>query len=90
VFCSLIDEALTFEATIYDRQSGQVRRKVNVGQYVVERGERFIAIKPFASRYEWEVHIMPMRHEADFLRRPARTWRTSRRCCAGRWRGSTR
>ena len=68
VFCSLIDEALTFEATIYDRQSGQVRRKVNVGQYVVERGERCIAIKPFASRYEWEVHIMPMRHEADFLR----------------------
>jgi len=68
VFCSLIDEALTFEATIYDRQSGQVRRKVNVGQYVVERGERFIAIKPFASRYEWEVHILPMRHEADYLR----------------------
>jgi UDPglucose--hexose-1-phosphate uridylyltransferase len=68
VFCSLIDEALTFEATIYDRQSGHVRRKINVGQYVVERGERFIAIKPFASRYEWEVHILPLRHEADFLR----------------------
>jgi hypothetical protein len=45
IFCALIDEALTFEATIYDRNSGAVRRKINVGQYVVERGEKFIAIK---------------------------------------------
>ena len=67
IFCTLIDEALTFEATIYDRGSGEIRRKINVGQYVVERGEKFIAIKPFASRYEWEVHILPLRHEADFL-----------------------
>ncbi len=67
IFCALIDEALTFEATIYDRESGSVRRRINVGQYVVERGERFIAIKPFASRYEWEVHILPLRHQADFL-----------------------
>ncbi len=67
IFCALIDEALTFEATIYDRNSGAVRRKVNVGQYVVERGEKFIAIKPFASRYEWEVHILPLRHQAEFL-----------------------
>jgi UDPglucose--hexose-1-phosphate uridylyltransferase len=67
IFCTLIDEALTFEATIYDRGSGEVRRKINVGQYVVERGEKFIAFKPFASRYEWEVHILPLRHEADFL-----------------------
>jgi UDPglucose--hexose-1-phosphate uridylyltransferase len=68
IFCALIDEALTFEATIYDRESGQVCRRIDVGQFVVERGEHFIAIKPFASRYEWEVHILPMRHEADFLR----------------------
>ncbi len=68
VFCSLIDEALTYEATIYDRESGQIRRKINVGQYVVERGERFIAIKPFASRFEWEIHILPLQHQADFLR----------------------
>jgi len=67
IFCALIDEALTFEATIYDRTSGAVRRKVNVGQYVVERGEKFIAIKPFASRYEWEVHILPLQHQAEFL-----------------------
>jgi UDPglucose--hexose-1-phosphate uridylyltransferase len=68
VFCSLIDEALTFEATIYDRESGAVRRKINVGQYVVERSERFVAIKPFASRFEWEIHILPLRHQADFLK----------------------
>jgi UDPglucose--hexose-1-phosphate uridylyltransferase len=67
VYCSLIDEALTYEATIYDRSSGEIRRKINVGQYVVERGEHFVAIKPFASRYEWEIHILPLRHQADFL-----------------------
>lgn len=66
VFCSLIDEALTYEATIYDRDSGEIRRNINVGQYVVERGERFVAIKPFASRFEWEIHILPLRHQADF------------------------
>ena len=71
VFCSLIDEALTYEATIYDRDSGQVRRKINVGQYVVERGERFVAIKPFASRFEWEIHILPLQHQADFLKASA-------------------
>jgi len=67
IFCSLIDEALTFEATIYDRESGSVRRKISVGQYVVERGRHFVAIKPFASRYEWELHILPLKHQSDFL-----------------------
>jgi UDPglucose--hexose-1-phosphate uridylyltransferase len=66
IYCSLINEALTFEATIYDRDSGEVQRKINVGQYIIERGERFIAIKPFASRFEWEVHILPLSHQADF------------------------
>lgn len=67
IFCALIDEALTLEVTVYDRDSGAVKRRIHVGQYVVERGERFIAIKPFASRYEWEVHILPLRHQSDFL-----------------------
>jgi UDPglucose--hexose-1-phosphate uridylyltransferase len=67
IFCSLIDEALTFETTVYDRASGAIRRKINVGQFVIERSSRFIAIKPFASRYEWEVHILPLEHKADFL-----------------------
>lgn len=67
IFCGLIDEALTFEATIYDRESGEVRRKIDIGQYVIEKSEHFIAIKPFASRYEWEVHIMPLKHQADFI-----------------------
>ena len=70
IFCSLIDEALTFEATIYDRGSGEVVRKIDVGQYVVEKGEKFIAIKPFASRYEWEVHILPLQHQSNFLDTP--------------------
>ena len=71
IFCALIDEALTFEATLYARETGEVRRKINVGQYVVERGKKFIAIKPFASRYEWEVHILPLQHQADYLRADA-------------------
>ncbi len=70
VFCSLIDEALTYEATIYDRESGEVRRKIDVGQYVIERNDHFVAIKPFASRFEWEIHILPLAHEADFLDTP--------------------
>ncbi|MHB1951835.1 MAG: galactose-1-phosphate uridylyltransferase [Acidiferrobacteraceae bacterium] len=67
IFCALIDEALTFEATIYDRVSGAIRRRIEVGQYVIERGARFIAIKPFASRYEWEIQILPLVHSADYL-----------------------
>lgn len=67
IFCTLIDEALTFEATLYDRESGEIRRKLDVGQFVIERGKKFIAIKPFASRFEWEVHILPLVHQSDFL-----------------------
>jgi len=66
IFCTLIDEALTFEATIYDRETGAVRRRIEAGQYIVERNDRFVAIKPFASRFEWEVHILPLDHAADF------------------------
>ena len=67
IFCTLIDEALTFEATLYDRESGEIRRKLDVGQFVIERGKKFIAIKPFASRFEWEIHILPLVHQSDFL-----------------------
>ena len=38
-----------------------------MGQYVIERGEYFVAVKPFASRYEWEIHILPLEHHSDFL-----------------------
>ncbi|MDH3513452.1 MAG: DUF4931 domain-containing protein [Gammaproteobacteria bacterium] len=68
IYCSLVDEALTFEVTLYDRESGEIRREISVGQYVIERAKKFIAIKPFASRYEWEVHILPLQHQSDFLR----------------------
>ena len=62
-----MDEALTCEAKIYDRESGAIRRQIDVGQYVIERGEHFVAIKPFASRYEWEIHILPLKHSRDFV-----------------------
>ena len=67
IFCTLIDEALTYEATVYDRESGEVRRKIDVGQYIIEKTKYFIAIKPFASRYEWEMHIFPLNHQMNFL-----------------------
>lgn len=70
LFCSLINEALTFQASFANLETGQVERKIEIGQYVVERGKHFVAIKPFASRYEWEVIILPLRHEADFLHLP--------------------
>ena len=68
IFAHLVDEALTFEATIYDRESGEVRRKINVGQYIIEKTNRFIAIKPFASRFEWEVQVLPLFPQADYLK----------------------
>ena len=70
VFCALIDDAMSFTATIYDRVSGESHRELNVGTYVVEKGEHFIAVKPFASRFEWEVHILPLQHQADFIALP--------------------
>ena len=67
VYCALIDDALSFTATVYDKDKGESHRVLNAGTYVVERSEHFVAIKPFASRFEWEVHILPLRHQADFL-----------------------
>jgi len=67
IFCTLIDEALTFEATIYDRRTGKIKRRLDIGQYIVDRGTYFIAIKPFASRFEWEIHLLPLKHQHDFL-----------------------
>ena len=67
VYCALIDEAMSFTATVYDREHGESQRKLDVGNYVVERNDSFIALKPFASRFEWEVHILPVQHAADFL-----------------------
>ncbi len=67
IFCTLISEAMTLETTTYSQDSGEMRQRYETGKYVVERGEHFIAIKPFASRYEWEVHILPLQHQSDFL-----------------------
>ncbi|WP_455202482.1 galactose-1-phosphate uridylyltransferase [Kaarinaea lacus] len=67
VYCALIDDALSFNATVYDRETGESQRTLHADTYVVEKGEHFIAIKPFASRFEWEVHILPLKHQADFI-----------------------
>jgi len=67
VYCALIDEAMSFKATVFSREAGETQRLLNVGSYVVDKGKDFIAIKPFASRFEWEVHIFPLAHQADFL-----------------------
>jgi UDPglucose--hexose-1-phosphate uridylyltransferase len=67
VYCALIDDALSLNATVYDRETGESQRPLHADTYVVEKGEHFIAIKPFASRFEWEVHILPLKHQADFI-----------------------
>lgn len=73
IFCTLIDEALSLETTIYDGLSGKKRLVYETGKYVVERGAQFVAVKPFASHYEWEVHILPMRHQSDLLETTGKT-----------------
>jgi len=67
IFCTLIDEALSLETTTYNRESGEIRQNYKTVKYVIEQGRKFIAIKPFASRYEWEVHILPINHQSNFL-----------------------
>lgn len=67
IFCTLINEALSLETTTYNRESGRIRQNYKTSKYVIEEGEKFIAIKPFASRYEWEVHILPIKHQSNFL-----------------------
>lgn len=66
IFCTLIDEKLSYEATIHDKKRGEFLRKLNVADYFIDQNRRFIAIKPFASRYPWEVHILPKYHCHDF------------------------
>ncbi len=68
VFCTLIDEALPLETTTYRRSTGEHCEDYQTVNYVVEQGEKCIAIKPFASRYEWEVHILPIKHQSNFLK----------------------
>lgn len=68
VYCTMMDEAMKFVATVYDRESGESHRELDAGLYMVEKGKHFVAIKPFASRFEWEVHILPLVHQADFLK----------------------
>lgn len=66
IFCAMIDETLAYEATVYDRVVGELKRRIEVGQYIVERGESFVAVKPFASRFPWEIHILPRQHNHDY------------------------
>ncbi len=66
IFCTLMDENLSYETTVYDRLAGQLKRRIEVGRYIVERGDSFVAIKPFASRHPWEIHILPRTHNHDY------------------------
>jgi UDPglucose--hexose-1-phosphate uridylyltransferase len=66
IFCTLMDENLNYETIVYDRLAGQLKRRIEVGRYIVERGDSFVAIKPFASRHPWEIHILPRIHCHDY------------------------
>ena len=67
IFCSLFDKSTNLETTIFDKSSREKQQHYETDKYVIERGKQFIAIKPFASRYEWEVHIMPIKHQSSYL-----------------------
>jgi UDPglucose--hexose-1-phosphate uridylyltransferase len=66
IFCALIDEDLRYDATLFDRQTGEQRRSIAVSDYVIEANDSCVAIKPFASRYPWEIHVLPRRHDHDY------------------------
>lgn len=66
IFCTLMDETLSYEGTVYNRASGELKKRIEVGRYIVERGDSFVAIKPFASRFPWAVHILPRQHHHDY------------------------
>lgn len=66
IFCALIDDSRHYEATVYDRLSGKQSRHIETGQYIIEKNDSYVAIKPFASRFPWEVHILPIIHSHDF------------------------
>ena len=67
IFCTQIDEARTLGVTVTDKDNGATRREIFAGQLVIERTKHFIAMKPFASRHEWEISIIPLVHTMDFL-----------------------
>ena len=67
IFCELIDDASSFSATVFDHKVGESQRLLNVDNYVIDKGQHFVAVKPFASRFEWEVHLYPLTHQADYL-----------------------
>lgn len=68
IFCTLIDEEMDLRTTTYQGQSGKIRQQYQTSSYIVDNGDHFVAIKPFASRYEWEVHLLPIRHQSNFLK----------------------
>lgn len=57
-FCYLIDGALTFEATIHDRETGKIRRKITIGQFLhslPQDTEYAISDR----RFHWRLEICP-------------------------------
>ncbi|MCI5140665.1 MAG: DUF4921 family protein [Candidatus Electrothrix sp. ATG1] len=67
IYCALIDDALALETKSYNRTIGEKSQCYETTQYVIEQSEKFVAIKPYASRYEWEVHILPKKHQSNFI-----------------------
>lgn len=43
-----------------------IEEETAAGERLVRRSDRFAAIAPFASRFPYEVHILPLRHAPDF------------------------
>jgi len=66
IFCTRMDETLIYEGTVHDRVLGESKKRIEVKKYLVDRSDYFVAIKPFASRFPWEIHILPRQHHHDY------------------------
>lgn len=69
IFCRFIedtDNELAFNT--FDNNKNPVVRTVDMRKLVIERSEKFIAIKPLVGKFDWEVHILPLVHSDDFLK----------------------
>lgn len=67
IFCDLIDETKTFMLTVYDSKEKMLQQRVDIGRYIIDRSQHFMALVQPAPSHDYEVWIIPLMHHADFL-----------------------
>jgi len=67
ITCAIINESQTLGMTVKGNDFSTIVREIKPGDFIVDQSDYFIAIAPFASRHEHEVHIFPKNHNMDFI-----------------------